>query len=202
MRTFVGLRSVKERQEPIRAVLIHWTAGSGSLERLFNVLRTNVGPKTPDGLSVHYGIEADGDHESWVPEELQALHAGIANPWTVGIEVSNPGFPGKAWTAEQKRGVVRTAYTDRLHGRRVSMLGFTDEQYEKLEWLVRDICKRHGLPYDYPREADGSLMKRCMTPAEWRVFRGVCGHYHVSPKRPGHGQKCDPGTEPFERLFR
>ena len=201
-RTFVGLRSVRPRIEPIRAVLLHWTGGNGGLERLFAVLRGTVGRKTPDGLSVHYGVDAAGFHEQWVPEDQVALHAGLANEWTVGFEVTCPGFPGKAWNVERNRGVVRSEYTDRLHGRRVAMLGYTEAQYAKLRVLVREVCTRHGLPFDYPREADGSLMRRCMTPAEWGSFRGVLGHYHVSPKRPGKGQKCDPGTEPFERLFK
>jgi len=199
--TFVGLRSVRPRKEPVRAALIHWSGGNGSLDRLYAVLRGTVDRKTPDGLSVHYGVSQDGRVAQWAPEDLVCLHAGLANEWTVGWEVTCPGFPGKAWNVEKNRGVVRNEYTDRIHGRRVSMLGYTEAQYATLRTMLQDFCRRHNLPYDYPRERDGSLMARCMTPEEMRSFRGVLGHFHVSPKRPGHGQKCDPGTEPFARLF-
>lgn len=238
-RTFVGLRSVRPRIGPPRAIVLHWTGGIarstkldtdgdgipnhidtdddadglpdfldpdavdvGSLELLFRVLRATKGRRTPDGISVHVGIAPDGITERWAPDELVCLTAGIVNDWTLNVEVCCPGYshvrgqPSRAWTLEQERGIVRREYADRIHGVRVRMVDYTNAQLEAVAHLVEGWCDRWGIPRDVPRERDGSLMRRLMTPAELASFRGVMGHFHCNI------EKNDPGTSPLLWLAR
>lgn len=196
-RAFVGLRSVRPRTEDPRVIVLHWTGGTGGLERLYDVLRATVGPRTPDGLSVHVGIDAAGQVERWAPDELVTLHAGSVNPYALGIEVCSPGFStGSAWARERTRGVTRREYEDRIRGRRVRMVDYTAAQHDAVHAIVTEWCDRWRIPRDVPREPDGSLMRRQMTRAELAAFRGVMGHYHC------HASKCDPGTAPFFELAR
>lgn len=194
--TFVGLRSVRPRRDPVRCIVLHWTGGARGLDALYRTLRATVGPHSPDGLSVHYGIDAAGAIAEWVPPELVALHAGQANGYSIGFEVCGPGFQDtSAARAEATRGVKRLAYEDRIRGHRVKMLGYTEPQYRTLFAKIDELCSRFDLPRQVPTEADGTLMARQMTPSELARFHGVMGHYHC------HETKCDPGTEPFRRLL-
>ena len=169
----------------------------GSLELLYRVLRSTKGPRTPDGISVHAGIAADGVTERWARDGLVTLHAGSVNPWTLGIEVCSPGYStGGAWAKEKARGIVRREYADWIRGWRVRMVDYTNAQLEAVAHLVEGWCDAHGIPRDVPRERDGSLMRRQMTSAELASFRGVMGHYHC------HATKNDPGTSPLLWLAR
>ena len=196
-RTFVGLRSVRPRTAPPDLIVLHWTGGTGGFQRLFDVLRATTGPRSPDGLSVHAAIDPAGVVERWAPDELVALHAGAVNPRSLGVEVCSPGFStGSAWLAEQRRGIQRRAYEDRIRGRRARMLDYTDAQTAAVAALVGEWCDRWGIPRAVPVEADGTLMRRQMTAAELSRFRGVIGHLHC------HESKCDPGTAPLLALAR
>ena len=174
----------------------------GSLDLLFRVLRATKGPRTPDGISVHGGIAVDGLDETWARDELVTLGAGIVNPYVVNLEVCSPGYshlrgkPNPAWLTEQARGVVRREYVDRIRGVRVRMLDYTDAQLESVARWVEERLDRWRIPRDVPREKDGSLMRRQMTPAELASFRGVMGHFHA------HREKNDPGTAPLLWLAR
>lgn len=200
--SFEGLRSVRPRTEPPRAVVLHWTGGpdrgpgaTRDAQGVFHTLRSTVGRRTPDGISVHYVTEAEGITVRMAPEELVCLHAGDVNDWTIGWEVISPGYPGTAAEgAERKRGVVRRSYMDRIRSRRVSMLDYTDAQYDALFPILEDILARWNIPRLVPM-ADGDLLQRQMSDAELATFRGVMGHFHC------HHEKNDPGTMPFRRLM-
>ncbi len=194
--TFHGLRSVRARRDPVHSICLHWTGGAGNLARLYTTLRQTIGPKTPDGLSVHYGIDAQGGIAEFAHPDLVCLHAGIANDTSIGFEVCGPGYPGtSADKVEVSRGIVRARYEDRVRGRRVRMLGYTEAQYATLFAKIDELCERYEIPRRVPTEADGTLMARQMTESEFSRFRGVMGHLHVS------AHKNDPGTEPFRRLL-
>lgn len=192
--TFVGLRSTRPRKVPIRRIVLHWTGGQGDAAQLFRVLRKTIGPRTPDGLSVHYGVQSDGLLTQYAPDSLVCLHAGEVNDDSIGFEVTCPGYPGSASRAEAKRGIVRTEYVDRIRGRRIRMLDYTAAQMATVTREVERLCAHHGIPRRVPTEADGSLMRRQMTPRELAAYAGILGHYHC------HDEKNDPGTAPLEAL--
>lgn len=193
--TFVGLASTRARRDPIRAIVLHHTGGQGGLDQLFRTLRTRTGPRSKDGLSVHYGVAPNGEMREWAPPELVCLHAGPANEWSIGFEVCSPGFPGKVRNQEKAKGIERVEYQDRLNGRRVKFVDYTVEQYAALLPKIDALCAKYDIPRKVPTEADGSLMKRVMTNRELGMFRGVMAHYHITDG------KADPGTQPLIRLM-
>lgn len=199
--TFAGLRSVKPRTEPVRAVVLHWTGGpdrgpgaSKDAAGVFRTLRNTTGPRTPDGLSIHAVLDAEGILVPMAPESLVCLHAGVANPWSIGKEIINPAFPGRVADAEKAKGTHREEYRDTLRGKVHTFLDFTPAQYATLgEWLD-EVLARWKLPRAIPREKSGEWMRRQMTRAELATFRGVMGHFHC------HHSKLDPGPRLFDWL--
>lgn len=196
--SFAGLRSTHPRVQPCRAIVLHWTGGAGGPAAVYRTLRTRSGPRTPDGLSVHYVVGTDGEVVQMAPHGLVCLHAGIANEWSVGIEVVSPGFPmGSAYERERKAGVRREVYSDKWKTTRragVKMLDFTEAQNAALVLLVETLCDTLRIPRRVPIDADGSLLRREMRPAELASFAGVLGHAHCHPT------KLDPGSAILERL--
>jgi N-acetyl-anhydromuramyl-L-alanine amidase AmpD len=196
--SFAHLRSTSPRTGPPRKIVIHTSGGIRPPEGLYQTLRSRIGPRTPDGLSAHYLLGADGRTLQTAPDSLVCLHAGKANLDSIGIECVSPLFPGVAWKAEQKRGVTRARYRDRVRGRRtVDLLDLTAAQGEALALLVESLCDRHEIPRRVPLDRDGTLLRREMTLAELRDFEGVLGHFQV-PTSPT--VKLDPGTAPLDRL--
>lgn len=195
--SFATLRSTHVRTEPCRAIVLHWTGGSGGPAQVYRTLRSRKGPRSPDGLSVHYVVGSDGAIVQMAPHSFVCLHAGIANEWSVGIEVVSPGLPlGSAYERERKAGVQRAVYEDRMRKARrpIRMLDFTAAQNDAVTLLVESLCDTLRVKRAVPCEADGSLMRRQMTVGEMASFGGVLGHYHCHPT------KLDPGTALLDRL--
>lgn len=194
--SFAGLRSTHPRTQPVRAIVLHWTGGVGGPAAVYRTLRSRTGPRSPDGLSIHYVVDSDGTTVQMAPHHLACLHAGIANEWSVGIEIVSPGFPlGSAYERERKLGVRREAYEDRIRRARrpIRMLDFTEAQTKAVVLLVEQLCDSLDIPRAVPMDG-GELMRREMTPAELATFAGVMGHFHAHPT------KIDPGTRILDRL--
>lgn len=200
---FEGLRSVRPRTEPPRVIVLHWTGGpdrgpgaTRDARGVYDTLRSTVGRHTPDGLSIHGVLEAEGILVEMASLDLACIHAGVANPFSIGLEMVSPGYPRtKAHLAEMKRGIHRDEYVDYIRGQRVRMLDYTEDQYATLlAWLDR-VCELYDIPKAVPLDQHGDLLQRQMTPAELAAFRGVMGHFHC------HDEKNDPGTAPFLRLL-
>jgi N-acetyl-anhydromuramyl-L-alanine amidase AmpD len=187
--SFAHTPFVRARLEPVRAVVIHTTGGIRPPRGVYDTLRQR-------GLSVHYIVGSDGEVLQTAPHSLVCLHAGKANPWTVGIELVSPLLAAsKPARVERERGVRRRVYRDRVRGRRaVDLVALTDAQMDATLLLVETLCDQLRLPRVVPVEADGSLMRREMAPEELGAFRGVMGHVHC------HAVKIDPGTDVMEAL--
>ena len=194
--SFAGLRSTRPRKEAVRAVVLHWTGGMGGPAAVYRTLRTRVGPRTPDGLSIHYVIAADGEVVQMAPHGLVCLHAGIANEWSIGVEIVSPGIPkGTAYEKERKAGVRREAYPALMRKARrpISLLDFTEAQTKSVVLLCETLCDTLGVRRAVPEE-DGALQRTEMSPSQLAAFGGVMGHFHCHPS------KLDPGTRILERL--
>jgi N-acetylmuramoyl-L-alanine amidase len=196
MLRFDGLRSTRPRKEPPIWVVIHWTGGAGDAAQVYRTLRSSTSALAPDGLSIHYIVEPDGNAVQMCSLDLVTMHAGSpVNARSIGIECVNPGFAGTAaHKRELRAGVKRDVYEARIHDRRVKILDFTEAQHAALRVLVGQLCERYRIPLEVPRSADGAVRAGKMSPRELAAFRGVLGHLHVS------GSKADPGTRPLERL--
>jgi len=98
------------------------------------------------GVSAHYIIDRDGTIYLAVPESRTAFHAGAGtladfpeyennlNQHSIGIELLGIG------TQEEMTLYLTTSEYDALDP---ALIGFTDEQYDALNWLLHDILDRH-----------------------------------------------------------
>lgn len=193
--SFAALRSTHPRTTPPRAIVVHTTGGIRPPEGLYETLRARKGPRTPDGLSVHWVVGVDGERVQMASHDLVCLHASGVNEWTVGIEIVSPLYATTAIAdVERERGVQREIYRDRVRGRRVlDLLDLTEAQTASTILLVEELCDVLHLPRVVPMEG-GALMRRQMTEAELAEYSGVMGHYHCHPV------KRDPGTRILDRL--
>jgi N-acetyl-anhydromuramyl-L-alanine amidase AmpD len=165
-----------------RAVCWHWTGGQGLAPQVFRTLRER-------GLSVHFCIDPDGAIMQYADASLRCSHAGLANSFTIGVEMTNPGT-----RLDVIDGFQRERLVDAVHGRAVRYQAFTAPQLTSARALARSISLAYGLPLDIPREKDGGVIRRVLTPAEREAFRGHAGHFHFSP------EKTDPGPRFLDSL--
>ena len=97
------------------------------------------------GVNAHYLIDRDGTIHSVVPENRVAFHAGPGslvdfpeyeslNRHSIGIELLGIG------TQEEMSQFLTAAEYNALDP---SLIGFTDAQYEALNWLLNEILARH-----------------------------------------------------------
>lgn len=102
-------------------------------------------------ISVHYVIDRDGRIHCYIPEDRVAWHAGegtylddpkytnTMNQYAIGIEVLAIG-------SEADMSIYLTP--DEYQALDDALKGFTEAQYQALEALVSDLCKRYGIPQD------------------------------------------------------
>ena len=142
---FSGLES-GERYGEITHVVIHFMS---------NVIENRVNPYIladieriflDYGLSAHYIIDRDGIVYFAVPEDRVAFHAGVGtladfpayednlNQHSIGIELLGIG------TREEMSPFLTAYEYDALDP---SLIGFTEAQYEALNWLLNSILARH-----------------------------------------------------------
>lgn len=122
------------------------------------------------GVNAHYLIDRDGTIHSVVPEHHLAFHAGRGsladfpdyennlNQHSIGIELLGIG------TQEEMSQFLTAAEYNALDP---SLIGFTDAQYEALNWLLNDILARH--PHIKPNR------------------RHIIGHSEYAPDKPDPG---------------
>lgn len=103
------------------------------------------------GVSTHYIMDREGNIRCYIPEDLVAYHAGygtwkddpkytdLMNDYAIGIEVMAIGSQ-----KDMRQYLTSTQYKNLDK----SFIGYTDEQYEALKVLVKDICQRNNIPFD------------------------------------------------------
>jgi N-acetyl-anhydromuramyl-L-alanine amidase AmpD len=156
------------RRTETRAVVLHWTGGSGLAPQVFRTLQQRK-------LSVHFCVEPSGRVVQYADASLRCAHAGAANGWSIGVEIVNPASPAK--TTGQRQ-VAET-----IHGKRVRYGAFTDAQLAATLDLTEALCRAYGLPLSAPSATTA------LSPSELRTVRGVLGHLHITRA------KLDPGLE-------
>jgi N-acetylmuramoyl-L-alanine amidase len=94
--------------------------------------------------------------------------------------IRTPGFVGRPARLEPVAGEIQ--------GRSLVQYDFTPEQYRALTHLTAALCKVFPkLRCDYPRDAEGKLVREKLPDEELERYAGVLGHYHVQRN------KIDPG---------
>jgi N-acetyl-anhydromuramyl-L-alanine amidase AmpD len=75
-----------------------------------------------------------------------------------------------------------------IQGSELAQYDFTPEQYAALIKLTAALCKAFPqITCDYPRDADGKLVRQKLSDDELKNYHGVLGHFHVQTN------KIDPG---------
>ena len=202
--------TVDDLGQVVRQVVIHYDA-SGTSRRCFEVLHDIR------GLSCHFLLDLDGTIYQTLDLKERAWHAAEANGRSVGIEIANIGaYSGRehdaleTWYEESAEGTRIVLPPDHDPGRlprdldarparsapiRGSIQGqivwqydFTESQYRALERLLVTLCRvLPGIEPRVPRDEMGRVPPGVLGEDERREYRGVLGHYHLSPK------KIDPG---------
>jgi len=125
--------------------------------------------------------------DTWYAEDVGGPYVTI--PARLGDGgVRTPGFVGRPARPERVVGEIQ--------GETLQQYDFTRDQYESLVKLTAALCRAFPrIEPDAPRDAEGRVLDRALSDADWREFRGILGHYHVQTN------KADPGPafdwEPF-----
>ncbi|MGE3312847.1 MAG: N-acetylmuramoyl-L-alanine amidase [Limisphaerales bacterium] len=101
-----------------------------------------------------------------------------------------PGFVGRPAKPERVIGEIQ--------GRTLVQYDFTPEQYRTLAKLTAALCRIFPeMRCDFPRDADGRLVREKLADDVLRDYRGLLGHYHIQK------DKVDPGPAfDWDRLLR
>jgi hypothetical protein len=153
----------RRRKRPPRAVVWHWTAGERPAEAVCQTLRNRK-------LSVHYVIDPDGRVVQCAdPVSTVTYHAGLANEWTIGVEIVSKG------TQPASPARPRPPIACRVHGRHVAGLDFLPPQYASIIALAEQLSADYGIP-----RACAGTQPMVMTPGVQSTFAGHLEHAHLS----------------------
>lgn len=170
--TWIGItdKGVRRRTEPVRAVILHHTAGRGKAPQVFKTLRTRrnkVGKLI--GLGYHFVIEPDGRVVQMADVAHVVQHAGSANSYSVGIAMVNPGNPTPGWET----------YSDVVNGKIRACARFTQKQVDACKALCETLSDRLGLPRTFPCSKDGKVLRGLLDASTLKSWSGFLGHIHV-----------------------
>lgn len=172
---------VRRRRVPIRAVLLHHTAGEGNATAIYKTLSRRK-------LSVHFTIDRSGVVVQHADIDLVTYHAGSANDYSVGIEIANRGV------APCMAHAPREVYQDSVRGHARNFLKFYPQQVEAARVLTRDLCELLGIPYQFPMDSTGRVSRVTHDRAFLSQWTGLLGHLHVSDR------KVDPSPHLMDEL--
>ncbi len=139
------------REYPVEYVMVHFCSevvnDKNDPFNVGNIKKTFEKNK----VSINYIILRDGSVRCWIPEQLVAWHAGKGewngdekytnnmNKYSIGIELTAIG------SKTDMKQYVSSSYYSSIPK---EYLGFTDDQYESLILLIKDICDRWSIPLD------------------------------------------------------
>ncbi len=145
--------------------------------------------------SIGIEIANIGAYPLGVAKALDTWYANdVGGPYvTIPLRLEGGGVRTKGFVARPAR---PERIVGQIQGETLEQHDFTREQYESLVKLTAALCRAFPrIEPDAPRDAEGRVLDRALSDADWREFRGILGHYHVQTN------KADPGPafdwEPF-----
>ena len=191
-----GSPGVRRRFVPPDSIVWHWTAGEGTGEQVYHVLRNRR-------LGVELCIDREGVIWQYCdPACVDARDCGSA--WdrrSVGVEVVCYGMGrpySRPWNllGVPARARDREVVEARLRGRRVYVAAFYPAQVAAAFALSDALRSAFGIRLIMPRDETGRVIDRPMTTDERLAWRGgELGHMHCTT-----AHKVDPGTWFLDRL--
>ena len=127
-----------------------------------------------------YPTNETGPLHAWYHPDTNG-HLAIVIPEALGESGQRtPGFVGRPARPEPIHGVIQ--------GRELVQYDFTPQQYEALTRLTAALCRTFPkLKCDYPRDAQGELVRTALPEDQLKGYQGLIGHYHLQ------SNKVDPG---------
>ena len=201
-------------QQKVDQFVIHYDV-CGTSKTCFDVLHDRR------GLSVQFMLDVDGTIYQTCDVKERAWHATIANSRSIGIEIAHMGAYRTTagalaqWYKKDESGRIRLNIPDNrrtwmrnpdyqggparqeliageIHGSRYVQYDFTPEQYDSLIKLTAALCT--ALPKiqcDYPRDAEGKLVRTALTRDAFDAYQGLIGHFHVQENKQDPGPAFD-----------
>lgn len=197
-------------EEQVDLFVLHYDV-CGTSRQCFKILQDRR------KLSVHFMLDLDGTIYQTLDLKERAWHGGKANDRSIGVEIANIGaYPKKRvsaldlWYRKDDAG-VRTIFppwmkrtglpenfvgrparsgliSGEIQGKELYQYDFTAEQYRALIALTKTLIQElPGIQPRYPRDEEGKLIRRTLSPAEYEEFSGILGHWHLKDS------KVDPG---------
>src|SRR5687767_4118100 len=199
-------------REKVDQFVIHYDV-CGVSKRCFEILHDHRGLSVHFMLDIDGTIyqTLDVKERAWHGGTANSRSVGIeiAN---MGAYASGETDPFKQWYGKDDKGRTRITVPQRLgdggvrtpnfigypardemivgevQGKDRRQYDFTPEQYDSLIKLTAALCKvLPNIECDYPRDENGKLITKALTPDQQQNYRGLIGHYHVTT------QKSDPG---------
>lgn len=201
-------------QQKVDQFVLHYDV-CGTSKVCFDVLHDRR------GLSVQFMLDVDGTIYQTMDLKERGWHATIANTRSVGVEIAHMGAyksvagPLSQWYKKDADGKIRLNIPEnrrpwlrnpnyqggparqeliagKIHGEQYVQYDFTPEQYESLTKLIAALAT--ALPkiqVDYPRDADGQMIRTYLNKEQFADFQGVLGHYHVQANKQDPGPALD-----------
>lgn len=181
----------------LNLIVIHWDVCFHTRGCLRELKRS--------GWSSHLGIDnrVEGHPLSpvyqFLDTSLKAFHSGTKrNDDSIGIDLSNAVYPiHNDWYIKNGFG-PRPLVSDFVHGQHFNkgdILGFYPEQIASLKVLLKFLCKRHDIPFTYPKDDNGEPITTVYEPVLKGEWRGVVNHFHLV------SEKVDCAGFPYKEVF-
>lgn len=170
---------IQDLKGRIKSVVLH-TPLTCTSAQTFRILKERA-------LSTHFMIEGDGVILQATDVVDVALHCGMPNPVSVGVDLSNVQ-PNLAAGAEIPGCMQGRPVSDVMviNGVPWKSTGFTDRQYDSLTALIRLLMQLFDIPAAFPLNEQGGILPEVMAlPAS--TFSGILCHWHIKQ------DKFDPG---------
>ena len=134
------------------------------------------------GISCHFLIDNDGTIYQTMDINDIAWHAGNANNFSIGVEISNVYYTKyDEWYIKNNLG-KRPRWTGTVRGKELEEhLGFYDVQIHAAQKLWKAISNACDIPLRCPAE-NGTMIDRFYPPA-MNGWKGIIHHFHVSDKK-------------------
>ncbi|MBK9189582.1 MAG: N-acetylmuramoyl-L-alanine amidase [Phycisphaerales bacterium] len=171
-----------------RCLSVHFMLDiDGTIYQTLDVKERAWHATTANDRAVGIEIANIGAYPPGKPSPLDSWYAtDAAGPYvTLPSRLGDGGVRTKGFIARPARS---QRIAGDIHGVAYEMYDLTPQQYESLARLTATLCRvLPGLACDYPRDAQGDLVARAMTPDELAAHRGLLGHFHITKG------KIDPG---------
>ena len=174
-------------------VVWHHQASEASAKTLF-------GNMTIRGVSVQFQIDGDGNITQLADAMALCGHAKGFNDVSVGIEIANFGVKPKRYETDARYdrfGPKRYAYDDKMHGQVMTFLRFHPAQIKAATRLGEVLSEVLEVPYVFPQEAGGRVIREVLEREALQFYRGHVGHFQLPRKA---GIKVDPSPHLLDEM--